>query len=405
MDLNFDLDGLEIALQTGNEAVLDSFSGRKHKKSVNIDYPDPVNDLDTSKLKTLMEEAVRRNIEPHEGKNLGILLSGGLDSSLVLFYTKIMFPDIKLTAFHLYYENPRTDELKYAQLIADKYDVPLEVVNVNHRNQILNMLEVTSMCTTMTMGIIPCYMGHDVAAEKGIDVMLHGTLGDEMFGAWKIDKRYYDRIVPIYPKVRSGSKFERAMALYFGTNKAWFCNNAFIDTAKNITLSDMELTGVYELMKEKKLWSTTKKWQIERMYGGKKVMDEPASIFGIETVYPFLDKELLEYCFGVVPEQVYNKGPMRMIMDMFYGMPKEVVNRGINWDVGTEGKVGLSPTDEFYTYDFLKHLLPTEEVQIEILNKYFPEHTKKSFRNWLNTCDRRGAQIALLMAYDRWLME
>lgn len=111
--------------------------------------------------------------------DLGIALSGGIDSTLVLYLTKKFFPNIKINAFSIRFSNS-TDETSIAAKIADYFDVEHNIIDLeNYLQELPKAIGITQL---------PFWDIHwyyvTQAAHKKSKYLASGDGGDELFGGY-----------------------------------------------------------------------------------------------------------------------------------------------------------------------------------------------------------------------------
>jgi len=142
-------------------------------------------------LRLLVEDCIRIRVDTD--LTVGVVLSGGLDSSIVLTYVREMHPDcVALTI-----GAPGSDDLEYARRLAAELDVPHEVIDVRPGDirardirEAIRMSELTEYGDLINAVIsVPLFAR---ARQLGIKVVLTGDGADELFGGYQM----YDRVAP-----------------------------------------------------------------------------------------------------------------------------------------------------------------------------------------------------------------
>ncbi len=142
-------------------------------------------------VRLALEDSIRVRVDTD--LTVGVILSGGLDSSLVLMHVREMHPDcVALTV-----GAPGSDDLLYARRLTADLGVRHEVIEVRPgairaddiRNAI-RMSELTEYGDIINAVVsVPLFAR---ARELGIKVVLTGDGSDELFGGYSM----YDRIAP-----------------------------------------------------------------------------------------------------------------------------------------------------------------------------------------------------------------
>jgi len=111
--------------------------------------------------------------------DLAIALSGGIDSTLVLYLTKKYFPDIKINAFSIRFSNS-TDETQIASEIANFFDVEHNIVDLeNYLQELPKAIGITQL----PFWDIHWYYVAQIAQQKS-QYLASGDGGDELFGGY-----------------------------------------------------------------------------------------------------------------------------------------------------------------------------------------------------------------------------
>jgi asparagine synthase (glutamine-hydrolysing) len=160
----------------------------------------PVNwrDHSTTLYETL-RAAVKRELV--SDVPVGVLLSGGIDSSTVAALMAELYPG-KVESFTVGFEEESFDESRYARLVANS-------LGTHHNEMILTSRKAVELVETITdildepfadSSIIPTYLLSKFAREK-VKVVLGGDGGDELFAGYPTVLSHrliglYERIIP-----------------------------------------------------------------------------------------------------------------------------------------------------------------------------------------------------------------
>jgi asparagine synthase (glutamine-hydrolysing) len=153
----------------------------------------PVEDAaEAAKLvRRTLEDSIRVRVDTD--LTVGVILSGGLDSSLVLSHVREMHPDcVALTI-----GAPGSDDLYYAERLTRELGVPHEVIHVRPGDvkaddvrEAIRMAELTEYGDIINAVVsVPLFAR---ARKLGIKVVLTGDGSDELFGGYSM----YERIGP-----------------------------------------------------------------------------------------------------------------------------------------------------------------------------------------------------------------
>jgi asparagine synthase (glutamine-hydrolysing) len=130
-----------------------------------------------------MEEAVRRTLIDVSDSRLGCFLSGGTDSSSIVgLATRVRKGPV--TSVSIGFAEERFNELDFATITAKQFGSP-HIVSLLGPEEAYQMLpEIVALYDEpfANSSVIATYQCQKVARERGIDVMLAGDGGDELFG-------------------------------------------------------------------------------------------------------------------------------------------------------------------------------------------------------------------------------
>lgn len=156
-------------------------------------------DMLADELRETLRRAVVRAVEPDA--TVGAFLSGGLDSSTVAGFLAQCIQRPK--AFTIGFEDRRFDESGYARIAAKHFGIDHHVLTVRSEH-VLSAIQHTVRIYDEPFGnssVVPTYHCALAAREAGIEVMLAGDGGDELFAG---NERYLkDRIFQQYRRLPS----------------------------------------------------------------------------------------------------------------------------------------------------------------------------------------------------------
>jgi len=135
-------------------------------------------------LDSLLSESVRMHLQ--SDVPLGIMLSGGLDSSLLTAYVKQHSGDEKVTTFSARFDH-KFNESEYAKRVADHIGTDHEeiLIDTSRVNEnIEKHIKSYDDLTTFDGGLITTAILCKEIKKKGITVLLLGEGADEVFGGY-----------------------------------------------------------------------------------------------------------------------------------------------------------------------------------------------------------------------------
>jgi asparagine synthase (glutamine-hydrolysing) len=143
-------------------------------------------------LRAVLLDAVRVRVDTD--LTVGVILSGGLDSSLLLAHVRALHPDC--VAFTV--GAPGSQDLDYARRLSRELGVPHEVIEIRPRHiklaqirEAIRISELTEYGDIINAVVsVPLFRR---VAETGVRVVLTGDGSDELFGGYQMYSQASDR--------------------------------------------------------------------------------------------------------------------------------------------------------------------------------------------------------------------
>lgn len=136
-----------------------------------------------AQLQTLLQDAIHRQISDLTSEPVGVLLSGGLDSSVVA--ALLVQAGVKVRAYTLDFGDSGTGEYPYAEQVAQFLNIPLvKVTATPHR--IREAIIPTAQALDLPFGdgvTVPLFLLAQ-AASLETQVIFNGEGGDQLFAGW-----------------------------------------------------------------------------------------------------------------------------------------------------------------------------------------------------------------------------
>ena len=175
-------------------------SGRVSEKQYwDLEYPEGTGRNESewaAELRSGMREAVHRHLEDRVNENTGCYLSGGTDSSSVVAFASEKHKPAQ--SFSIAFEETGFSEIEYARTTAARF-------GTNHHEKFLNPNDAWNALQKIialydepfaNSSAIGSYYCAVLAREKGVDTLLAGDGGDELFGG---NERYaHDKYFALY---------------------------------------------------------------------------------------------------------------------------------------------------------------------------------------------------------------
>jgi asparagine synthase (glutamine-hydrolysing) len=155
-----------------------------------------------------IEKAVRHYASETDREKTGCFLSGGTDSSSVAgYFTKITGSPAK--TFSIGFDDPKFNELDYARIAVRHFGTKQHeyLVTPEDVTNLINMLPQIYDEPFGNASVVPAFYCAKAAGEAGINILLGGDGGDEIFGG---NERYVKNLV-----------FENYFMLPEGVRRHW----------------------------------------------------------------------------------------------------------------------------------------------------------------------------------------
>ncbi len=359
-----------------------------------------------AKSEFLLEEAVGKRLM--SDVPLGILLSGGIDSSLVAYYLGRKTKN--LNSFTVCYKNSaESDELMYAQQVARKIGMKSNFCFLEGHKVKENFLEITDYLDEplTDAALTPLYYISKVA-KKEITVALSGDGGDEIFCGYPkyqaqqyIEKfKYLGFLAKILEKFFAEQKelfkLFKGFELPFFERQYLFGTGSFLpeEVDKLWKINPVNLEQVFDevyyyVQKFRQNDTVNKssyldcKIQLPDWYLVK--ADRATMASSLELRSPFLDKELAEFVFSLRGNQKIKNGKLKYISRKIcekyfgskiawrkksgFGVP---MGKWIKEDLKELFEEYLFVNNDFFNQEFIKeifkrHLLGKDDYRYKLL--------------------------------------
>ena len=293
-------------------------------------------------------------IESSVGKRLisdvpiGVLLSGGLDSSAIVSYMARKTNNIKTFSVGF---SEGIDESKYARLVADHYstdhkEIMLDKEILSHLPRVLWHLDEPISDPASLPTYLLCK-----EVSKDVKVALSGEGGDEVFGGYDtVNKLSFIQKLDKIPKIIRSNLMAPFLSALSSLNKypKKQIYNFAADLLKSKTieesykklyyfpfnkseLKDYTSNDVSDLLdkyiQKDDLYKSSIAFYFNEWLPNDLLMkvDKMSMANGLEIRAPFLDKDLIKYFFSIPKEYKVNKSLFKKTI--FPHLPKEITNR------------------------------------------------------------------------------
>lgn len=135
--------------------------------------------------RTDLFEALEKSVKYHTVSDLpiGLLLSGGLDSSIIYHFVRKLTNNI--TIFHI--DNNEEEYLNYLEIPSN---TPVVKVSIDEKSYDINKILYYNESPFDLGSMVPQYLLAEEIKKHGINVILSGDGADELFGGYRRMKEY-----------------------------------------------------------------------------------------------------------------------------------------------------------------------------------------------------------------------
>ena len=303
---------------------------------------------------------------------IGILLSGGLDSSTMVAYMARKTDKIKTFSVGF---TEGIDESKYARIVANHFntyhkEIVLEKEILSHLPKVVWHLDEP----ISDPAALPTYL-LSKEVSKHVKVALSGEGGDEVFGGYDTVNKLqllqrinkipnaikFNLMAPVLRALSTFNKYPKKQIYNFGANLSE--SKSIEESYKKLYYFPFnsnelkEFTGrsrqdlLDNFIKNKDLYKSSINFYFKEWLPNDLLMkvDKMSMAHGLEIRAPFLDKDLIEYFFNIPRNYKINRDIFRKTVSPH--LPKIITNRK---------KQGFSlPISTWFTNkDFLNRVVP-----------------------------------------------
>lgn len=381
------------------------------------------------RLRDVLQDAVGRRLTPTAGS----FLSGGLDSSTVTGLHAGLAPD-GARAFSIGFDAAGYDEIPFARTAATHFGVPLSEYYVTPADVAATVQQVAEAFDEPfgNSSALPALFCARMAREHGVDRLLAGDGGDELFGG---NARYAkQQVFELYaglPAILRRGMLEPVLATPAGRLPVLRKARRYVEQA-NIPLPDRmqqysflqqtdpaavltsdfrqairfdrPLEGLREIYDRPEGASALNRmlyldWQVTLADSDLRKVSEMCRLAGVEVVFPMLDDEVIELSCRVPSNQKLRRGRLRhFYKEAFRGfLPDSILDKrkhgfGLPFGVWLRD----DPTLHELARDSLQTLRGRGWLRDDFLDRMFERHLQAHPAYW-------GELVWILMTLAIWL--
>lgn len=285
-------------------------------------------DETVKKVRDLIDESIYNNVSLN--KNVGAMLSGGLDSSILVWIVSKMYKDVNKESFRTfsvkYKDNNKhfvkndfeqSEDNEYIKLMVDKLSLNHTEVEID-TPELFESLEDALLARDMPgmADIDSSLYVFSKRIKESVDTVISGECSDEIFGGypWYFKETSFDNLP------WSNAIIERQSLL--NKNIRDKLNINVKDIIKK--LCDYELNGISDIYKKKT--HLTMNYFMQTLIDRS---DRMCSHNNLNIVVPFCDKKIAEYMWNVPWEMKALGGREKGLLRYAYKdiLPEEIVYR------------------------------------------------------------------------------
>ncbi|MBW2998697.1 asparagine synthetase B [Candidatus Woesearchaeota archaeon] len=143
------------------------------------------------KIKDVVREKFQNALQKRlTDKKVGVLFSGGIDSTIIAYLFKKM--GIKFTCYSAALDEPtmsKAEDLIYAEKIAEKYDLELKVNKVTLKDvakKLKTIVPLIEDSNVVKVGVaLPFFLSCELAKKDGVKVIFSGLGSEEIFAGYE----------------------------------------------------------------------------------------------------------------------------------------------------------------------------------------------------------------------------
>lgn len=331
------------------------------------------NSLDENELVQKFDGLMKKSVSNQliSDVPVGVLLSGGVDSSLVTAYASEI-SDEKIKTFHISLEgHSEINESKYAKSVANYFSTShVELSGNEIEYSLLNLISEFTDEPLSDSSLLPSFLVSDLTSNH-LKVVLGGDGGDELFGGYKKYERTINlnqrltRYVPdsirsaaanISKYFATGTRGRHFLMSLSGSIRDQFSYNTLFDNFsiskilknKNISKNDFLFSASNDLLYDLTKIDMQNYLPNDILFK----VDRSSMAYSLETRAPFLDKHIVEFAFKDVSSKFKIKEKRLKLL------PKLLLNQKIKDDINFERKQGFSvPLGEWFRTKWHDNLL------------------------------------------------
>jgi asparagine synthase (glutamine-hydrolysing) len=367
------------------------------------------------KIRDLFEDAVRFRLI--SDVPVGSCLSGGIDSSAIVYAMRKLNPESEIKTFSLVFPGSKIDESTYINDVVAMTRVEAHEVSLT-TNDLLNDLHDLILTQEEPFGKLSCYGQYKVmelAHKRGMKVLLDGQGSDETFAGYFIYYKYYlfesllhlqlrqffqtaktskNRLndMVLFPAMTILSSLQLSQGIL---KNLWLGNRRYLENYEEFDLPNPLQDRGFDLGRA--LYSDLTQYSIPQLL---RYEDKNSMRWSIESRVPFLDYRLVELAMSLPSSYKIRDGWTKYILR------KALSGLVLDRILQRKDKIGFATPDESWMRaprfaSLMEDLANSEEFK---LRKYWKqEEVKRLLREHLSKKKNHEEELWRIASIELWL--
>jgi len=401
----------------------------KTEKILSFPYSYQKEEYNSKRAYKMLYDATKKMLVNHKDKKVGFPLSGGIDSTTLLFMSNEVNKkenlNLKITAYNQIFDF--RDESMFAQKIADKTDIELKILKQTTKMNLEEFDEMLRIFPDPIMANAHIYTLSKAMRKDGNDISISALGGDECWGGYPTHRIFHDNMFSkhIYTAQHLRTKLLRIGLTPISKDALWMRYNSrfradipFLNPKKykkTTKAIGKDLNGYlrnarylwhyYDYIDSKttihnkgklSLWDANEYLTFEKCHKlYKHQINSLGEIAGLKVLFPFLEQDYVKYSLSIDKEYKIRNGISKYGMRemMKDKLPKDLLMRGAFGDKFGWGELYKVLWDNGYS-DFVREQLSSEKVrEFEVLNENWISKTLNKMKK-----RHRGAEARVLIS-------
>lgn len=401
----------------------------KTEKILSFPYSFQKEEYNSKHAYKMLYDVTKKILKKYKDKKVGFPLSGGIDSTTMLFIANEVNKNenlnLKITAYNQVFDF--RDESMFAQKIADETDIELKILKQTTEMNLNEFEEMLKIFPDPIMGNAHIYTLSKTMKKDGNECFISALGGDECWGGYPSHRIFHNNMFSkhIYTAQNLRTKLLRIGLTPVSKDVLWMRYNSrfkasipFLNPKKyskatkaigknliSYLKNTRYLWHYYDYIDSKttihnkgklSLWDANEYLTFEKCHKlYKHQINSLGVIAGLEVLFPFLEKEYVKYSLSIdkvykIRNGISKYGMREMMKDK---LPKDLLMRGAFGDKYGWGELYKVLWDEGYD-EFAREQLSREKVrEFEVLNETWISKTLSKLEK-----RHRGADTRVLIS-------